>query len=65
MTKFLAIPDSKHLQKTIELFPTQSQLLMTLGKEDAFENILGKRENADNQHFLLFPKCFLPFPRQI
>ena len=22
------------------------------------ENILGKRENAGYQHFLLFPKCF-------
>ena len=22
------------------------------------ENILGKGENAGNQHFLLFPKCF-------
>ena len=23
-----------------------------------FESILGKEENAGNQHFLLFPKCF-------
>ena len=23
------------------------------------ENIVGKGENADNQHFLHFPKCFL------
>ena len=22
------------------------------------ENIVGKEENADNQHFLLFPQCF-------
>ena len=22
------------------------------------ENIVGKEENADNQHFLLFPECF-------
>ena len=22
------------------------------------ENILGKGENADHQHFLLFPECF-------
>ena len=30
-----------------------------------FENIWGKGENAnaDNQHFLLFPKCFLPVGR--
>ena len=31
---------------------------MTLTKK-AFENIVGKGENADNQHFLLFPQCFL------
>ena len=24
-----------------------------------FENIAGKEENAGNQHFLLFPHCFL------
>ena len=30
-----------------------------------FENILGKGENAGNQHFLLFPKCFLLYKRQI
>ena len=34
---------------------------MTL-REEAFENILGKGENAGNQHFLIFPKCFPPFP---
>ena len=26
---------------------------------------MGKGENAGNQHFLLFPKCFLPFSNQI
>ena len=31
----------------------------------SFENIVGKRENAGNQHFLLFSQCFLPFPKQI
>ena len=46
------------------LFTTQSRLLTTL-KEKAFENIVGKGENAGNQHFLLFPQCFLPFPKQI
>ena len=30
-----------------------------------FENIVGKGENAGNQHFLLFPQCFLPFTKQI
>ena len=32
---------------------------MTLGNNE------GKEENADNQHFLLFPQCFLPFKKQI
>ena len=36
--------------------------LMTMYKKP-FENILGKGENAGNQHFLLFPPCFLPFPK--
>ena len=45
-------------------FTAQSRLLTYLRKE-AFENILGKGENAGNQHFLLFPKCFLPSPTQI
>ena len=30
-----------------------------------FENIVRKEENASNQHFLLFPKCLQPFPKQI
>ena len=28
-----------------------------------FENIVGKGENAGNQHFLLSPLCFLSFPK--
>ena len=46
------------------LTPYHTILLTTLRKE-AFENILGKGENAGNQHFLLFPKCFLHIPEQI
>ena len=38
--------------------------LMTL-KIEAFKNILGKGENAGNQHILLFPKCFLFVLKQI
>ena len=34
-------------------------------KVEAFENILGKGENAGDQHFLLFPKCFVCNPKQI
>ena len=45
-------------------FPTQSRLLTTL-KNEPFENLVEKGENAGNQHFLLFPQCFLPFPKQI
>ena len=26
-----------------------------------FENIVAKGENAGNQHFHLFPQCFMPF----
>ena len=37
---------------------------MTL-REKPFKHIEGKGENAGNQHFLLFPQCFLPFPIQI
>ena len=32
--------------------------------ERPFENIVRKGENAGNQHFLLFPQCFLPFLNQ-
>ena len=35
-----------------------------LGKKP-FENIVGKGQNARNQHFLLFPQCLLPFLKQI
>ena len=33
-------------------------------KEEAFRKYSRKGENAGNQHFLLFPQCFLPFPKQ-
>ena len=31
-------------------------------KKKPLENIGGKGENAGNQHFLLFPQCFLDQP---
>ena len=34
-------------------------------KKEPFEDFVEKGENAGNQHFLLFPQCFLPFPNQI
>ena len=40
------------------IFTTQSRLLTILTKK-AFENIVGKGENSGNQHFLLYPQCFL------
>ena len=38
-------------------------LLTTLSKK-SFENIVGKGENAGNQHFLLFPPCFQSYPKK-
>ena len=37
---------------------------MTQLKEN-LENFVGKGENAGNQHFLLFPQCFVTFQRLI
>ena len=37
---------------------------MTL-KKTAFENTVRKGENAGDQHFHLFPQCFLPHHREI
>ena len=54
------------MQKGALFFTTQFRLSMTLCKKP-FENIVGKGENADSQHFLLFPQCFppfYPFPKQ-
>ena len=30
-----------------------------------FENIVEKAENADDQHILLFPQCFLHFQKPV
>ena len=45
-------------------FATQSHFLTTLRKKP-FENIGRKGENADDQHFLFFPQCFLHYKRQV
>ena len=42
---------------------TVYRLLTTLNKRP-LENTVRKGENAGNQHFLLFPQCFLPDRRQ-
>ena len=36
---------------------------MTL-KQGALEEIVGKGEDAGDQHLLLFPQCFLPYQSQ-
>ena len=51
--KFLTRPNSKHLQTKIQLL-----LKMMIFVFNRVENMLGKGENADYQHFLLFPPCF-------
>ena len=43
-------------------FTVQSRGL-TMIRSKPFENIVGKGENAGNQHFLLFPQCFLSYER--
>ena len=52
------------LREIFTPFTIQSRILTTL-KKKPFENSVGKGENAGNQHFLLFPHCFLPFFNQI
>ena len=43
------------------------KLILALNDSElkTLENIVGKGENAGNQHFLLFPQCFLPIPKRI
>ena len=50
------------LSQGLLLFTTQSQFLTILGKSPL--KTLGKGKNAGNQHFLLFPQCFLPYQRE-
>ena len=50
-------------QRSLTLYHT----ILTLNdpREEGFGNTVGKGENAGNQHFLLFPQCFLPFIKYI
>ena len=32
--------------------------------KNRFENIVGKGENAANQHYVFYPQCFQPYQRQ-
>ena len=54
------IRDNKIKSNSLPQIPTFN----TLTKK-ALENIVGKGENASNQHFLLFPQCFLLFLKQL
>ena len=47
------------------LNPWHRPQILTNKTENDFENILERGENAGNQHFLLFPQCFLLHQRQI
>ena len=49
--------------KIFSVHRTYSRLLTPL-KQKAFENMVGKGENAGNQHFLFVPHCFPPLPEQ-
>ena len=49
------------LQGQIVLLFTLNHTITTL--TTPFEKIVGKGENAGNQHFLLFPQCFLTLPK--
>ena len=42
---------------------THSHIMTPLDVSEK-ENIVGKEENVGNQHFLLFPECFLLYQRQ-
>ena len=55
--------DNIACEKKLKPFTTQFRLLTALSRKP-FENIVEKGENAGNQHFLLFPQCFLPVHSQ-
>ena len=46
------------INSALRSLPNNPEFLMTL-KQRALENLVEKGENAGNQHFLLFPPCFL------
>ena len=49
--------------RCVKLLPHTPDVLLPL-KKRPFGNSLGKGENAGNQNFLLFPKCFLSFLKE-
>ena len=46
-----------HFVQLLTLYPH----LLTMVRR--LENIVAKREDASNQHFLLFPQCLLPYKK--
>ena len=52
-------PDEHKQEISLTLYHTIPTL--TILRKKALENTVGKGENAGNQHFLLFPQCFLPY----
>ena len=64
LTVKVALDPNTINQPTLDYLCTSQSRLLTHHQMKAFENIVGKEENAGNQHFLLFPQCFLPFTKQ-
>ena len=54
----------KYLVCIVLVQPFTTQVITAIRKR-AVENIVGIGENAGNQHFLHFPRCFLAIERQI
>ena len=59
-TKYQINSSSFHF--AVQLLTTQSRLL-TIPSMKPFENIEGKQENADYQHFPHFSQCFQPYQK--
>ena len=61
--------ERKEAHATLTLFAFTKQIgqspVLMAPRKRPFENIVGKGENAGNQHFHLFQQCFLPHQRQV
>ena len=58
---FQAMPDNTILALSkLKAFADNNFILAKMVQllSERIENIVGKGENAGNQHFLLFPQCF-------
>ena len=53
--------DNQNLSFSVIISLLHHPNIITSLKKKALENIVGKGENAGNQHFLLFPHCFLTY----